>query len=436
MRLIVVGAGVAGLTAADAARNAGADVVVLEARQRTGGRIRTEPLGPGSTDLGASWVHAPLGNPVAEALAAAGIGTRNDGAYCSRMAVWRDGWVEAPEATTFTAAVEADWDPAEALAALDGSDRYVDGVEWYLEDRELEGSLGELARFGLLWMNGALVIAGPPERISLAGAAEYGEGSGGNLVPAGGYRALVERLAAGLDVRLGGPVLRIEHGDGGVIVHSGDEAFVADRTVVTVPLGVLKAGQIAFDPPLGAEHAAALERLEMATLEKIALRFGERFWPEEVWQITHVSEERTVPVWLDFTRHVGAPTLMAFYNPAITPALADRSAEQRVKRALECLRAMFGRVPDPEEALASDWTRDPWSHGAYSYIPIGASADDMRRLANPVSNRLSLAGEATVPEHYGTVQAAFTSGLRAAAWALGERPERLTLGPIPPRWLE
>jgi polyamine oxidase len=88
MRVIVVGAGIAGLTAADAARFAGADVLVVEARDRTGGRICTVPLGPGTVDLGGAWVHSPAGNPVAEALAAGGIATRNDGAYGAPMAVW------------------------------------------------------------------------------------------------------------------------------------------------------------------------------------------------------------------------------------------------------------------------------------------------------------------------------------------------------------
>jgi monoamine oxidase len=198
--------------------------------------------------------------------------------------------------------------------------------------------------------------------------------------------------------------------------------------VVTVPLGVLQDGSIAFDPPLGGEHARAVQRLAMGTLEKVALRFPERFWPESVWQITHVAGEPAFPVWFDFSRHVGSPTLVGLYNPSTAPSLAALPAQQRVGPALETLRKMFGSVPDPEESLVTDWSADPWSRGSYSYIPIGATADDMRRLAEPVSGRVLLAGEATVPESYGTVHAAFRSGLRAAGQALGIRPERLTLG--------
>jgi polyamine oxidase len=409
MRMIVVGAGVAGLTAADAARRAGADVVVLEARNRIGGRAWTVPFGPGSIDLGASWVHGPVGNPVADALAASGIAARNDGAFYSRMAVWADGWVDAPDAATLAAAAGADWDPAEALAALGGSDRFVDGVEWYLADRGLDGSAGELARFALLWIEGAMVAAGPPDRISLAGLAAYAHGSGGNLVPDGGYGVLAERLGAGLDVLLGRPVTLIEHGGSEVVVHSGRETFAGDRAVVTVPLGVLRDGSVTFDPPLSGGHAEAVDRLEMATLEKVVLRFPERFWPEPVWQITQVDGDKAFPVWFDFSRHAGSPVLVAMCNPAIAPT----PVEQRADAALESLRRMFGAVPQPDEVLVTDWAGDQWARGSYSYVPLGASVEDMRRLAEPVSDRLVLAGEATVPESYGTVQAAYRSGLRA-----------------------
>ena len=362
----------AGLTVADAARCGGAEVVVLEARDRIGGRTWTVPLGRGAIDLGAAWVHDPVGNPVAEALTAAAINLRNDGPYYSRMAVWADGWADAADATTLTAAVQADWDPSEALEFC-GSDRLADGVEWFLADRRLERRAAELARFGLLWMAGALLIGGPPDRISLAGAAAYAGGTGGNLVPAGGYRALVDRLAAGLDLRLRAPVTRVEHGGARVVVEADGQRLEGDRAVVTVPLGVLRAGGLSFDPPLGAGHAAAVERLAMGTHEKVVLGFAERFWPESVWQITHVADDRSFSAWFDFSRHVGSPALVALYNPSTAPALAGLPADQRVGAALAVLRRMFGSIPDPDETLVTNWSGDPWALGSYSYVPVGAT---------------------------------------------------------------
>jgi monoamine oxidase len=424
----------AGLTAADAARHAGADVVVLEARDRIGGRTWTVPLGPGAIDVGGAWVHDPLGNPVAEALAAGGIEAHNDGPFFSRMALWAGDWLDATDATALAAAVGADWDPAQALAALPDTDLFADGVEWYLADRELNGRAAELVRFGLLWIMGPLVAAGPPDRISLAGSAAYAEGGGGNLVIAGGYRTLVERLAADLDVRLETLVTGVEHGGAEAIVHSTDESFACDRAIVTAPLGVLSAGAIAFDPPLGSAQAEAVQRLAMGTLEKIAFGFPERFWPEATWQITRVADDHSFPVWFNFSRHVGAPALVALYNPAVTPGLAELPAEERVGPALGALHEMFDSVQEPSEVVTTDWTGDPHARGSYSYIPLGASVGDMQSLAEPVSDRVFLAGEATVPASYGTVHAAFASGLRAAGQALGKQPERLSVGPVADHW--
>ena len=141
------------------------------------------------------------------------------------------------------------------------------------------------------------------------------------------------------------------------------------------------------------------------------------------------------PDWIDFSRHAGSPTLVGFYNPTINPGIAALPAAQRLEPALDVLRKMFGSVPDPNQALITDWTGDPWAFGSYSYLPIGSTADDMRRLAEPASAGLVLAGEATIPEHHGTVHAAFGSGLSAATQVLGSPPERLSLGKIAPHWL-
>jgi polyamine oxidase len=436
MRVVVVGAGVAGLTAADAARCAGAEVTVVEARDRIGGRTWTAPFGASSVDLGAAWVHGPVGNPLAEALAGAGIDTRNDGSFGSGMAVWDGGWADAPEATAVTSALEAGWDPGEVPARVAADDSFVAGVEWFLADRGFDGKLRELVRFALVWVAGGGFISGAPDRISLAGAAAYEEGGGGNLVPTGGYRALVDRLASGLDVRLGTPATHIEHGGQGVVVRSREGVYEADRAVVAVPLGVLQAEDLTFDPSLPESHAGAVQRLAMGALEKVIFRFQHRFWPESFRWITHVADNRAFPQWVDLSSHTGSPTLAALYNAAFTPPLAGSPADRRAGLALEVLRKMFGSVRDPEETLVTDWAADPWSRGSYSYVPLGATPEDMGILAEPVSKRLVLAGEATVPESYGTVHAAFGSGLRAAAHLLGERPERISLGSVPRAWLE
>jgi polyamine oxidase len=220
-----------------------------------------------------------------------------------------------------------------------------------------------------------------------------------------------------------------------VVAHTDRGTFEADRAVVAVPLGVLKAGTIDLDPQPAEAQRLAVERLAMGTLEKVVFRFDRRFWPEEVRGIVHVSEESAFPYWCDLSAHAGAPTLATLYNPLLTTRVAEQPAEHRAEAGLEVLSRMFPEVPDPEETLFTDWIGDPWARGSYSYIPIGATVEDMRALAEPVSERLVLAGEVTVAESYGTVHAAFRSGLRAAGQVLGRRPERISLGPVAPSWV-
>ena len=430
MRVIVVGAGVAGLTAADAARHAGADV--RSSKRAIGSEEEPGPRHWASArSTSVRLGHGPVGNPLAEALADAGIDTRNDGLFGWGMAVWADGWVDAPEATS----------PHQRSRRGLGSRRCARRGRG---QRQLCGRGGVVhGRPGARWQGGQSgplrahmgggrrVHLGPARADLLAVPPRFAEGGGGNLIPVGGYRVLIERLASGLDIRRGTPATVIEHGGPGVAVRSDDGIYKADRVVVTVPLGVLQGGDLVFDPPLEGSHALAVERLAMGTLEKVVFRFEERFWPESVHWITHVADDHAFPQWVDLSRHTGSPTIAAIYNATLTSRIAETPVEQRAGLALEVLRKMFGSVPDPEETLVTDWTADPWSLGSYSYIPIGAGPEDMSVLAEPVSERLVLAGEATVPESYGTVHAAFGSGLRAAAHVLGERPERICSAQFP-----
>jgi monoamine oxidase len=98
-------------------------------------------------------------------------------------------------------------------------------------------------------------------------------------------RSVIPRaLADGLEVRVGTTVTRIDHNGADVSVVTDRGTFDGDRAIVTVPLGVLRAGAVTFDPPLDRAHSSAVDRLEMGTEEKVVFRFSERFWPESVWE--------------------------------------------------------------------------------------------------------------------------------------------------------
>ena len=419
MRVIVIGAGISGLTAARDLVAGGADVTVLEARSRVGGRTWTADVGGAQVDLGGSWIHGPFGNPLAAEVRRAGLTWVNDGVWGTGLTVFveGEGWAPTDVATTLVA-TQHDFDPDEAAEALQPSATYVDAAEWYVADRRLTGQPAEVARFGIEWLEAGLNIAGLPERVSVPGAASYELHGGGNVMITGGYIGLVKHLAAGLDIRLGEPVVSVGHGDDGCAVTTVTGVHHGDRVVVTVPLTVVQRRVIAFRPGIP-EHEAAADRLAMANLEKVVFRFDRRFWPESARRMTFVSDDHRFPTWIDTTHHAGHPTLIGFYNPLATPGMLALSLDERAAVALDVLRTMMPEAPDPIAVHMTDWTNDPLANGSYSYVPIGGSAADMVQLGEPGSDSLLFAGEHTVPTAFGTVHGAYESGRRAAAEILG-----------------
>ncbi|MEM7310598.1 MAG: NAD(P)/FAD-dependent oxidoreductase [Planctomycetota bacterium] len=427
--VIVVGAGVAGLAAARALTDAGHDVVVLEARDRIGGRIDTRTVGGVPVDAGAMFLHGVADNPLANFCDAQGIRYRSTG---FGMEPIYDAATGAPLEDGFLPLVLAmrDFDErVEELAAELPADASVaDAIAAFL-DRESELSADERrhASFALNQILIELYESGPPDRMSLRAYVEapYEEFEGGNHVLPGGYAAVVEALAAGLDIRLNAPVERITYSPSGVTVAGSAGELRGSHAIVTVPLGVLKAGRIEFVPPLPAAKRASIDRLDMGDLEKVILRFDTPFWRERGAASTFLYIAETPGEFLgfsDWSDVAGGTTLVCLYGGRTARDVLDKWDDEEIGRqAVAALRDIFGAdIPDPSAVHVTRWRGDPWSLGSYSYLPIGASSADFRELAEPVDGRLLFAGEATEPLVYGTVHGALVSGLREARRIAGD----------------
>lgn len=410
--VVVVGAGVAGLTAASNLAAAGLDVVVIEARDRIGGRSHTQSVGSGKADLGAAWVHDPVHNPLTTFLESTGIEIVSDGMWGHGMrAFTKNRWLSTGMTSTLVAALY-NFDAAAARAGVN-SDRYSDGIKWYLESQAHPATEFTFVEAFLGRIIGAGVTGDHASDISLDGMAAYeGEESGHNALVVGGYGQLVEHLAHSLNIQLSTPISRVDHSDSGAQVLGMGQTFAASWAVVTVPLGVLKGGGLQFAPDLPADQLRALSKLKAKSLEKVILTFDDRFWDDDVFQVALLDDANGF-IWLhDLSRTSGVPTLAALYNPAI--ASAPMFGEVAVDGFRSLLGNMFGSVPEIRGVATTNWSRDPYSLGAYSFVPVGASIEDMRALTRPAGPRVLLAGEHTFPSYYGTVQAAWLSGQRAA----------------------
>lgn len=287
--VIVVGAGMAGLAAARHLTDEGLDVVVLEARDRLGGRTHTVDLGGVTLDAGAAWLQQFPRNPVgrlAGELGLAMVPTRFDLA----LAAAADGPVGDVRAAfhTLESAIDRDGPPLGEQI-----DRYLQTLS------PAEQRLTRFAIEGELLLEAGTPLAG----VSPHALDEDGAAPGDPWLP-GGYVQLVDHLAAGIDVQLSTPVKKIEWDIDGVFV----DWLSADRCICTVPVGVLDT--IEFAPGLPAAHRDALDHLGSAVFEKAVLQFDERWWPVSPsgylrWYDTPASWTE----WLDITDVAGVPTI-------------------------------------------------------------------------------------------------------------------------------
>jgi monoamine oxidase len=397
----VIGAGFSGLAAARRLAGAGLRVTVLEARDRIGGRTRTDTSLGVPIDLGASWIHGTDGNPILGL--ADEVGARTVETDFENFALLdRDGAVDPGAA----AAATADWPriagQIETLSGdAGGSESLADGL----------AGIANLNDPLVAW-NVASQITGEyaadPNQLSLRWFGSEGQFKGPDVILPGGYVELSRHLARGLNIRQGVEVTHVSHGGAQVRIETSQGTVTADRAIVTVPLGVLKAGTIAFDPPLPEPKRQAIERLGFGLLNKVVVAFDKPFWPESP-MIGLVGADQPVSDLVNGLVFAEKPLLVGLRGGAAAWSRESLSDGQAVGELITALDA-----PEPTGALVTRWASDPYARGSYSFIAVGSSPDDMRALAEPASERLMFAGEATNPEFFGTVHGAYMSGMREA----------------------
>lgn len=419
----MIGAGIAGLAAARALHEAGREVVVLEARDRIGGRIVTDRSLGAAVDLGAAWIHGVEGNPIAEL--ATHFGLETAATDFARLQMFDcDGTEIAPaEASRTYRQVNKIYEQSYQIPG-DGDRSVAEAVA--LERTEIArhnrgGRVGRALDWSLSHFES--IVGADAAALSARHWAQDEDLPGAHHAFARGYDGIVEGLAAGLDIRLQHVVQNIDWSDECVKVSTAERSFAAARAVVTLPLGVLKSQRVVFTPQLPASKRAAIARLGTGRLDKIALRFPRRFWREDAVHIAYLADRPgRFPSFLALPAGAQSPPILVGYVAgAFGQSLDGRSDDEVIADAVAVLERMFGETMDrPSGALVTRWSLDPCSQGAYSYLPVGASGRDYDLLAEPLAERLLFAGEATFRTHPATTHGAFFSGLRAAAYALGQ----------------
>ncbi len=415
--VVIVGAGSAGIAAGRTAQARGFSVLLLEARDRLGGRAHTDSCGTAyALDLGCEWLHSANRNVCVGLARELGLGLDK------RDPPWRK---RQPQRGFDLADQDAFGE--EQAGFHQRLDDAAAEVERTGRDRPASELLDSAARFNGLtdaistYYNGA-----PLERVSAVDFGRYTDTEEDWRVE-GGYGAMFAQAAAGLPVRLGCYVTAIDHSGATIRVETDAGVVEAGHVVVTVPTSVLATGAIRFTPALD-DHLHAAAHLPLGVADKLYMRLVDS---DAVAPDTRLIGSVTRRDTGSYTLRPRGGDLVEGYFGGDYARELEKGGLPAFADAARCeLADAYGHdfagalVP----VVATGWAGDPLSMGSYSHaLPGHAGARDV--LAEPVDGRLFFAGEATSRHFFSTAHGAFEEGTRAAlAIAAGQRTRRSAAG--------
>lgn len=408
--VVIVGAGISGLAAARELKEHGVtNVIVLEAQDKSGGRIKTDYSGVVPFDLGASWIHGKLNNPITSLAQKAGLQTFE---------------------TVDDNAIAYD---------VDGS-VYSEDI-YDLMDAEYENMISTIERIGdedksfkeVFESNYSQLISDRFWKFMLSAYAEFDTGAdisdlsslyyydddaykGNDDIIINGYDKLIDYLLQGLDVRYNQAVSKIDYAEDKIIVSTADNEYEANAVICAVPLGVLQKGMITFTPELPRKKQEALDQLQMGVVNKFLLEWDTAFWDIDKQYIAYTPEEKgKFNYFLNVKLYSDVNALMTFSFGDYSKTTENMTDEQVNNEIMGHLRVMYGdSIPNPVRMLRTKWNTNEYTYGSYSFVAVNGASDAYYDLADDIDKKVFFAGEHTSFEYRGTVHGAYQSGQVAA----------------------
>lgn len=407
--VIVIGAGIAGLAAAKKLKQNGFTVIVLEAQQKVGGRLRTDRSLGVAFDEGASWIHGPDGNPITNLAAQAGATTfltddDNVAVFDTTGIAYTDSYITNAE-TQFKAAIDAVVNAGSlnqsfetvfnALYPAQANNKF-----WkFMLSADLEFDTGaDISALSSKYINDDELFAGK------------------DVIITNGYDKVADYLASGLDVRLNTRVSAINYTGQKINVRANGTTIQGDYVLVAVPLGVLKNNAISFTPALPTGKATAITNTNMGNVNKFLLVWDTAFWDTGLQYIGYTPDTKgKFNYFINANKFTADNALITFAFGNYATVTESMSDSDIINEIMLHLKTIYGsNIPNPVNMLRTKWGQNVNTYGAYSYATNGTTSADFDTLAEPVNNQLFFAGEHTNQAYRGTVHGAYLSGLREA----------------------
>lgn len=406
--VIVVGAGISGLAAAQKLSTKGFKVTILEAQDKVGGRLRSDRTLGIAFDEGASWIHGINGNPITDLAQKAGM-TSYETLDASRKS-YDIGGVLRNDALYQNTEDEL----YDILDSLMNSGSATQSFETVFKAQYPSHANDRLWKFFLSTY--ITFDTGDLDRLSSLLYNEGEEYGGAEKISTNGYDTIANYLASGLEVQLNQRVTKVDYtGDKVKVTHNGTTSE-ADYAIVTVPLGVLKSNRIEFAPTLPTAKQTAIQKIGMNCVNKFLLTWDTTFW-DDVQYISYTPETRDkFNYFVNVNKfHPSSNALMTFAYAEYGRQTETMTDQQIMEEIMAHLRDIYGNgIPNPTHLLRTKWNSNENSFGAYSYTAVGTEMRHFDDLAEAVADKLFFAGEHTEIDYFSTVHGAYLSGIREA----------------------
>ena len=407
--VVIIGGGISGLTAAKKLKEKGFTVIVVEAQEKVGGRMRTDRSLGVAFDEGASWIHGPNDNPITNLASQSGANTfltsdESVKVFNTNGTVYSD---------TLLTSVENQFESAlNAVRNTGNQTQSFQTVFNSLYPTNINNNLWKYMLSAYLEFN----TGGDISKLSSKFFDDDEEFSGADVIITNGFDKVTNFLATNLDIRLNTRVSSINYTNTKIIVTTNSNTIEADYVIVSVPLGVLKSNAITFTPALPINKINAINNTNMGNVNKFLLLWDTPFWDTNLQYIGYTPDTKgKYNYFLNIKKFTPSNGLMTFAFGDYATTTENMTDIQIINEIMIHLKSIYGNnIPNPTNFLRTKWGQNINSFGAYTYATNGSTSINFDTLAQELNNKLFFAGEHTERDYRGTVHGAYLSGLREA----------------------